>query len=49
MLYEVNPGSGAVLHQLPLAGKLPDFVSPTLSGKLILIGTLTGVTAVSGA
>jgi len=31
------------------SGKLPDFVSPALSGQLILIGTLTGVTAVVGA
>jgi polyvinyl alcohol dehydrogenase (cytochrome) len=49
VLYEVNPGTGAVVHQLSVASKLPDFVSPTLSGRLILIGTLTGVTAVGGA
>jgi outer membrane protein assembly factor BamB len=49
VLYEVNPGNGAVAHQLKVAGKLPDFVSPTLSGRLVLLGTLTGVTAVSGA
>ena len=49
VLYEVNPGTGAVVHQLQVAGKLPDFVSPALSGQLILIGTLTGVTAVVGA
>jgi hypothetical protein len=32
-----------------VAGSLPHFVSPSLAGGLVLIGTMTGVTAVSGA
>jgi polyvinyl alcohol dehydrogenase (cytochrome) len=49
VLYELSPASGQVLSQLRIAGALPHFVSPSLSGSLVLIGTLTGVTAVSGA
>jgi len=49
VLYEVNPATGAIRHQLPVAARLPDFVSPALSGGLVLIGTTTGVSAVSGA
>ncbi len=48
-LYELAPGSGRVRQQISLGGQLPHFVSPSLSGGLILVGTLTGVTAVSGA
>jgi outer membrane protein assembly factor BamB len=48
VLYEVDPATGAVRHQLAVATKLPDFVSPVLSGRLVLVGTLTGVSAVSG-
>jgi hypothetical protein len=33
---------------LGLARQLPHFVSPSLSGGLVLIGTMTGVTAISG-
>jgi hypothetical protein len=29
--------------------QLPDFDSPSLAGRLVLIGSMTGVTAVSGA
>ena len=49
VLYELNPGNGRVRHQLKVAGKLPHFVSPALSGRLVLVGTMTGVAAVSGA
>ena len=49
VLYEVAPGSGKVRNQISLGRQLPHFVSPTLSGGLVLVGTLTGVTAVSGA
>jgi polyvinyl alcohol dehydrogenase (cytochrome) len=49
VLYEVNPATGAVRQQLAIASRLPDFASPSLSGNLVLIGTLTGVTAVAGA
>ena len=48
-LYELAPGTGAVRQQISLGGSLPHFVSPSLSGRLILIGTLTGMIAVSGA
>jgi outer membrane protein assembly factor BamB len=48
-LYELAPGDGRVRHELKLAGSLPDFVSPSLSGRLVLIGTYAGVTAVTGA
>jgi hypothetical protein len=48
-LYELAPGTGRVRSQVRLAGRLPDFVSPSLSGGLILVGTLTGVVAVRGA
>jgi polyvinyl alcohol dehydrogenase (cytochrome) len=48
-LYEVAPGTGRVTHQLHIASRLPDFVSPSLSGGLVLLGTLDGVVAVSGA
>jgi outer membrane protein assembly factor BamB len=48
-LYELSPATGRVRQELKLAGRLPDFVSPSLSGRLVLIGTMSGVTAVSGA
>lgn len=48
VLYEVNPATGAIRHQLAVAAKLPDFVSPVLSGELVLIGTQSGVSAVLG-
>jgi len=47
-LYELAPSTGAVRQQISLGGQLPHFVSPSLSGALVLVGTLTGVTAVSG-
>jgi hypothetical protein len=49
VLYEVDPATGAVRQQFAIASRLPDFASPSLSGNLVLIGTLTGVTAVAGA
>ncbi|MGB6457657.1 MAG: PQQ-binding-like beta-propeller repeat protein [Streptosporangiaceae bacterium] len=49
VLDELSPATGQVRSQLRVAGALPHFVSPTLSGGLVLIGTLTGVTAVAGA
>ena len=49
VLYEIDPATGAVRHQISIAGSLPDFASPSLSGNLVLVGTLTGVVAVSGA
>ena len=49
VLDELSQTTGQVRAQLQIAGALPHFVSPSLSGSLVLIGTLTGVTAVSGA
>lgn len=48
-LYELSPATGRVRQQITVAGSLPHFVSPTLAGNLVLVGTMTGVTAVSGA
>lgn len=48
MLYELSPASGRVRQQIQVASQLPHFVSPALSGRLILIGTLTGVSAIAG-
>jgi outer membrane protein assembly factor BamB len=47
-LYELSPATGGVRHTAALGGALPHFVSPTLSGDLLLVGTLTGVVAISG-
>jgi polyvinyl alcohol dehydrogenase (cytochrome) len=47
-LYELNPQTGAVRQQIGLGVALPHFASPSLSGGLVLVGTMTGVTAVSG-
>src|SRR5215472_5242309 len=48
-LYELDPQTGAVRQRISLGGPLPHFASPSLSGGLVLVGTLTGVTAISGA
>jgi polyvinyl alcohol dehydrogenase (cytochrome) len=49
ILYELNPATGRVRHQIGLGAALPHFVSPSLSGSLVLLGTMHGVVAVSGA
>jgi hypothetical protein len=38
-----------VRQHIALGGALPHFASPSLSGGLVLTGTMTGVTAVTGA
>jgi outer membrane protein assembly factor BamB len=48
-LYALAQGSGRVLARYSVANALPHFVSPTLSGGLVLVGTLDGVTALAGA
>jgi outer membrane protein assembly factor BamB len=48
-LYQLNPANGQVRRQIGLGSPLPHFASPTLSGPLVLIGTMSGVTAVAGA
>jgi outer membrane protein assembly factor BamB len=49
VLYELSEATGRVRHQISLGSALPHFASPSLSGGLVLIGTLHGVVAVSGA
>lgn len=44
-LYALNAATGAAVGQISV-GSLPHFASPSLSGTTVLIGTLSGVTAV---
>jgi putative cell wall-binding protein/outer membrane protein assembly factor BamB len=44
-IFALNAASGATVGQISV-GSLPHFASPSLSGNLVLIGTLSGVTAV---
>jgi outer membrane protein assembly factor BamB len=48
-LYELGEAGGRMRQQIRLGSPLPHFVSPSLSGGLVLVGTLHGVVAVSGA
>ena len=48
-LYQLDMATGHVRHQIALGSPLPHFASPSLSGRLVLIGTMSGVVAVSGA
>ena len=49
ILYQLSPASGQVRQQITLGAPLPHFASPSLSGPLVVIGTMQGVVAVSGA
>ena len=49
VLYQLDPATGRVRHQIRLGSALPHFASPSLSGSLALIGTMSGVVAVHGA
>jgi polyvinyl alcohol dehydrogenase (cytochrome) len=49
VLYELSPATGQVRYQISLGSRLPHFASPSLSGRLVLVGTMHGVVAVSGA
>jgi outer membrane protein assembly factor BamB len=49
ILYELSPATGQVEQRITVASALPHFVSPSLAGGLVLVGTPTGITAVSGA
>jgi outer membrane protein assembly factor BamB len=49
VLYQLDPGTGHVRHQIRLGSPLPHFASPSLSGPFALIGTMSGVVAVHGA
>jgi len=46
-LYALNPANGAVEAQIGV-GSVPDFTSPALLGDLALVGTRSGVVAISG-
>jgi polyvinyl alcohol dehydrogenase (cytochrome) len=48
-LYELDQATGKVQQQIALGTALPHFASPSLSGGLVLIGTVHGIVAVSGA
>jgi outer membrane protein assembly factor BamB len=48
-LYELNPATGAVEHQIAIADRLPHFSSLSLGGGTAYLGTMSGVTAVNGA
>jgi outer membrane protein assembly factor BamB len=48
-LYELNPSTGAVQHQITISDGLPHFSSLSLSGGTAYVATLAGVTAINGA
>lgn len=49
IVYELNPATGAVRHQITIDQGLPHFSSLSLSGGTAYVNTLTGVTAINGA
>jgi polyvinyl alcohol dehydrogenase (cytochrome) len=49
VLYRLSLRTGKTVAQFRLGSGLPHFASPSLSGRLILVGTLRGVVAVAGA
>jgi outer membrane protein assembly factor BamB len=49
VLYQLDPANGHVREQIGLGSPLPHFASPSLAGPLVLIGTMNGVVAISGA
>ena len=49
VLYELDPGTGHVQNKIGLGSALPHFASPSRSGKLVLVGTMSGVVVVRGA
>jgi outer membrane protein assembly factor BamB len=49
VLYELDAGTGQARFGISLGSPLPHFASPSLSGGLALVGTMSGVVAVSGA
>jgi len=48
-LYELDPGTGKVRHQIFISESMPHFSSLSLSGGTAYVSTLTGVTAINGA
>jgi outer membrane protein assembly factor BamB len=49
VLYELNARTGAVRHQIRVGSQLAHFASPALAGRVVLVGTMHGVVAVTGA
>ena len=49
VLYELNARTGGIRHQIGLGSPLAHFASPVLTGRVVLVGTLHGVVAVTGA
>ena len=49
LLYELDPATGRVRYQINVGSAMPHFASPSLSGGYALVGTMSGVVAVSGA
>jgi outer membrane protein assembly factor BamB len=49
VLYELSPSTGGVRHEIRLGSELAHFASPSLAGRLVLVGTMHGVVAVTGA
>lgn len=49
LLYQLAPSTGHVQRRISLGSPLPHFASPSLSGKFAFLGTMNGVTAISGA
>jgi polyvinyl alcohol dehydrogenase (cytochrome) len=49
ILYELDPGTGRVRHQIVLGAPLPRFSSVSLAGDAVFVGTMNGVVAVAGA
>jgi len=49
VLYELNARTGAIRHKIRVGSQLAHFASPTLVGRVVLVGTLHGVVAVTGA
>jgi outer membrane protein assembly factor BamB len=48
-LYELNPATGAVRHEIAIGQGLPHFSSLSLAGHTAYLDTLTGITAINGA
>ena len=49
VLYQLSPTTGHIRHQISVGSPLPGAASPSLSGPLVLVGTIHGVVAVTGA
>jgi outer membrane protein assembly factor BamB len=48
-LYELNPATGSVMHQIAIGDGLPHFSSMSLGGGTAYVSTKAGVTAINGA